>query len=83
MILVSTIPMIIGLIAFALRSGTGFNLHGSRTKPIYLPHRFGEVVTFIRRIQDKQTGAPAQAKKKLRKTEPKLEKRQPNVPPHK
>ena len=83
MILVAIIPMLIGLGAFAVQAGTGFNLHGSRTKPIYLPHRFGEVVTFIRSIQDKQTSAPAQAKKTLKKAKPKLEKRQPNMPPHK
>jgi len=72
MILVSIIPVLIGLGAFTVQAGTGFNLHGSRTKPIYLPHRFGEVVTFIRSIQDKQTGAPVQTKKTLKKAKSKF-----------
>jgi D-inositol-3-phosphate glycosyltransferase len=63
MILVAVIPMLIAVGAFALQSGTGFNVHGSRTKPIYLPRGFGEVITFIRGIQDKQVGALVQTKK--------------------
>ena len=63
MILVAVIPMLIAVGAFALQSGTGFNVHGSRTKPIYLPRGFGEVITFIRGIQDKQVGASVQTKK--------------------
>ncbi len=81
MILVTTIPMLIGLGVFAAQSGTGFNLHGSRTKPIYLPHRFSEVVTLIRGIQDKQTSPPAPTKKTLRKARPKLERSRANMPP--
>ena len=56
MLLIGMIPMLIAMGIFIVQSGTGFNLHGSRTKPIYLPSGFGEVVTFIRGIQDRQTG---------------------------
>ncbi len=63
MILVAIIPMLVGLGAFVIQAGIGFNLHGSRTKPIYLPRRFSEVVTFIRSIQDKQTGLSVRTKK--------------------
>jgi roadblock/LC7 domain-containing protein len=73
MILVATIPMLVGLGAFAVLARTGFNLHGSRTKPIYLPHRFSEVVTFIRNVQDKQMSATAQTKKTRKEAKPKLE----------
>ena len=82
MILIAVVPMLIALGGFAVQSGTGFNLHGSRTKPIYLPRGFGEVVAFIRSIQDKQTGAPAQTKKTLKKAKSKLEKKQSNMPSH-
>jgi D-inositol-3-phosphate glycosyltransferase len=63
MILIAVVPAIIALGAFTVQSGAGFNLHGSRTKPIYLPRRFGEVVSFIRSIQDKQASAMMQKKK--------------------
>jgi hypothetical protein len=52
---IAVVSILISLGAFAIQSGTGFNLHGSMTKPIYLPRRFGEVVAFIRSIQEKQT----------------------------
>jgi glycosyltransferase involved in cell wall biosynthesis len=71
-LLVATIPMLIGLGAFAFLLRTGFNLHGSRTKPIYLPHRFSEVVTFIRNMQDKQMSPRVQTKKTRREVKPKL-----------
>jgi glycosyltransferase involved in cell wall biosynthesis len=72
MILIAVIPMLAALGAFAVQSGTGFNLHGSRTKPIYLPRRFGEVVTFIRGIQDKQTGTLVRTRRTWKKAESKL-----------
>jgi hypothetical protein len=71
MIIFAVVPMLIALGAFAALSGTGFNVHGSRTKPIYLPRRFGEVVTFIRSIQDKQVGALMQTRKMQKKAESK------------
>jgi len=51
------VPYAIGLAAFAVEARVGFNLYGQAMKPIYLPHRFGEVVTFIRKVQDKQKNA--------------------------
>ena len=48
------IPFLIGIGVFALQARTGFNLYVLGTKPVYLPHRFGEVATFIRKVQDKQ-----------------------------
>jgi hypothetical protein len=72
-ILVATIPMLIGLGAFVALARIGFKLHGSRTKPIYLPHGFSEVVAFIRNIQDKQMSPRVQAKKIRREVKPKLE----------
>ncbi len=69
---ISVISILVALGAFALQSGTGFNLHGSLTKPIYLPRRFGEVVAFIRSIQEKQTESQVQTKKTRKKTESKL-----------
>jgi len=56
-ILLAFVPMLIGSIIFALQARTGFNLHGLETKPLYIPHKFGEVVTFIRNVQDKQQNA--------------------------
>ena len=63
MTIVAVAPMFIALGAFTIQSGSGFNLHGSRTRPIYLPRRFGEVVSFIRSIQEKQTEAQMPTKK--------------------
>ena len=54
MILLTTVPILMGLGIFAVQARTGFNLHGLGIKPVYLPHRFSEVVTFIRKIQDQQ-----------------------------
>jgi hypothetical protein len=57
MILFATVPMLAGLGVFVAQARTGFNLYGLGMKPVYLPHRFSEVVTFIRKVQDKQRGA--------------------------
>jgi len=57
MIVFALVPFSIGLGAFALQARIGFNLYGWGIKPIYLPHRFNEVVTFIRKVQDKQQSA--------------------------
>jgi len=72
MVLIAVIPLLIAVSAFVVQSGTGFNLHGSRTKPIYLPRGFGEVVAFIRGIQDKQTGTLVRTRKTRKKAESKL-----------
>ncbi len=73
MTLVASIPALVSLGFFALQARTGFNLHGSRTKPIYLPHRFSEVVTFIRTIQDRQMSPSPQTKKTQKSAKPKFE----------
>jgi glycosyltransferase involved in cell wall biosynthesis len=54
MILLIIVPILISLGAFAVQARIGFNLLGLGTKPVYLPHKFSEVVTFIRKIQDQQ-----------------------------
>jgi len=51
----AVVPLLIGLGAFTLQARTGFNLYGLGTRPVYLPHKFSEVVTFIRKVQDKKT----------------------------
>jgi len=57
MIVFALVPFLIGLGAFVLQAKIGFNLYGLGIKPVYLPHRFSEVVTFIRKVQDKQENA--------------------------
>ncbi len=54
MLLTALIPCIAGIATFALQARTGFNLHGSGIRPVYLPHGFRETITFIRNVQDKQ-----------------------------
>ncbi len=51
-ILLSATSMATGLMLFAFKSRTGSNLCSPGTKPLYLPHVLGGVVTFIREIQD-------------------------------
>jgi len=72
MTIIAVAPMFIALGAFTIESGSGFNLHGSRTRPIYLPRRFGEVISFIRSIQEKQTEDQMPTKKPQNKTRSKL-----------
>jgi hypothetical protein len=57
MILFALVPYLVGLGAFTLQAKIGFNFYGLGSKPIYLPHRFSEVVTFIRKVQDKKQNA--------------------------
>ena len=52
--LLVTVPIVISLVTFMLQARTGFNLYGLGTKPVYLPHKFSEVVTVIRKVQDLQ-----------------------------
>jgi len=54
MLVFALVPLLVSLGAFALQARTGFNLYGFGVRPVYLPHRFGEVVTYIRKVQDKQ-----------------------------
>jgi D-inositol-3-phosphate glycosyltransferase len=56
-VLFGIVPFAISLVAFGLEARIGFNLYGQGMKPIYLPHKLREVVTFIRKIQDKQQNA--------------------------
>jgi hypothetical protein len=60
MIVFALVPFLIGIGAFALQARIGFNLYGLGIKPVYLPHRFSEVVTFIRKVQDKQQNTAVQ-----------------------
>lgn len=52
--LLAIIPALIGLVFFALDSRVGFNIHVMGAKPVYLPHRLGEVISFRRGLQEKQ-----------------------------
>jgi glycosyltransferase involved in cell wall biosynthesis len=72
MSVVAVAPMFVALGVFIIQSGSGFNLHGSQTRPIYLPRRFGEVISFIRSIQERQTEDGVQAKKAQDRTKSKL-----------
>lgn len=56
-ILFVLVPCAISLVAFGFQARIGFNLYGLGMKPIYVPHRLSEVVTFVRKVQDKQQTA--------------------------
>ena len=56
-VLFSLIPLFCGVGAFALQARIGFNFYTSTIKPVYLPHTFSEVVTFVRKIHDRQGNA--------------------------
>jgi D-inositol-3-phosphate glycosyltransferase len=54
-ILFVAIPWLIAISAFAFQARTGSYLCGSGVEPIYIPHRFSEVVTLARaHMHDKQ-----------------------------
>jgi D-inositol-3-phosphate glycosyltransferase len=55
--LFSLIPLFISIVCFAIEARVGFNLYTSTIKPVYLPHKFSEVVTFVRKVQDRQGNA--------------------------
>jgi glycosyltransferase involved in cell wall biosynthesis len=57
LILFSLVPILGGLGAFALQARIGFNLYTSTVKPVYLPHKFSEVITFVRKAHDRQGNA--------------------------
>lgn len=61
LILFSLVPLLSGLGAFALQARIGFNLYTSTIKPVYLPHKFSEVVTFVRKVHDRQGNARRRA----------------------
>ena len=48
------IPFLVAVIAFAVQARTGFALQGPGIRPLYLPRRFQEVITFIRSVQNGQ-----------------------------
>jgi glycosyltransferase involved in cell wall biosynthesis len=50
--IVALAPLLISLTVFALEARTGFTLRGPGKETIYLPSQFGEVITFIRNMQD-------------------------------
>ena len=50
--LVALAPLLIALTVFALEARTGFTLRGPGKETIYMPKQFGEVITFIRNMQD-------------------------------
>jgi D-inositol-3-phosphate glycosyltransferase len=52
--LLALIPAFVGLVFFALESRVGFNIHVMGAKPVYLPHRLGEVISFRRGLQEKR-----------------------------
>jgi hypothetical protein len=52
LLLVGLVPFIIGAGAFVYEARAGFNLHVLGAKPVYLPRRLGEVITFVRKVQD-------------------------------
>jgi hypothetical protein len=49
---VALAPLLIAMTVFALEARTGFTLRGPGKETIYLPSQFGEVITFIRNMQD-------------------------------
>jgi D-inositol-3-phosphate glycosyltransferase len=51
--LVTLIPAFVGLVFFAIDSRVGFNIHVMGAKPVYLPHRLSEVISFRRGLQEK------------------------------
>jgi len=46
------LPFLTVLIIFAVQARTGFILQGNGIPKLYLPHKFREVITFIREIQN-------------------------------
>jgi hypothetical protein len=45
------IPALIGFALFILNSRAGFNIYVKGAKPVYLPHKLGEVISFRRGLQ--------------------------------
>jgi len=54
LLLLALVPSIIGAGAFIYEARAGFNLYVLGAKPVYLPRRLGEVITFVRKLQDEQ-----------------------------
>jgi len=54
LLLVAVVPFVIGAGTFLYEARAGFNLYMVGVKPVYLPRRLGEVITFVRSHQDEQ-----------------------------
>jgi glycosyltransferase involved in cell wall biosynthesis len=52
LMLVTLAPILAAAVAFSFEARTGFTLRGPGKETIYLPGKFGEVITFIRNMQD-------------------------------
>jgi glycosyltransferase involved in cell wall biosynthesis len=50
--IISIIPISVGILFFIFRAMTGFALHGTSVRPVYLPHAFKPAVAYIRSVQD-------------------------------
>jgi hypothetical protein len=73
LVLVPLVPLLIALTSFALEARTGFTLRGPGKETIYLPGQFGEVITFIRNMQDVDFERTiARQRRELPKEEPRL-----------
>jgi D-inositol-3-phosphate glycosyltransferase len=46
------IPLLIALVVFAVQARTGFTLRGIGMDALYMPHKFREVIAFIRSVQN-------------------------------
>ncbi|MBI2126692.1 MAG: glycosyltransferase [Thaumarchaeota archaeon] len=46
------VPISVGLLFFILRARSGFALHGTSVRPVYLPRAFKQAVAYIRSVQD-------------------------------
>lgn len=53
-LLLASIPSLIGLGVSVFESRVGSNLYVVGAKPVYLPHRLDEVISFTRGLQEKQ-----------------------------
>jgi hypothetical protein len=54
LLLLASIPSLIGLGVSVFESRVGSNLYVVGAKPVYLPHRLDEVISFTRGLQEKQ-----------------------------
>jgi glycosyltransferase involved in cell wall biosynthesis len=51
LLLLALVPAVVGLVFFMLDSRVGFNIHVMGAKPIYLPQRLGDVISFRRGLR--------------------------------
>lgn len=52
--IIPVIPFLIAVMIFAIQARAGFTLRGPGISPLYLPHKFKEVIAFVRGVQDQQ-----------------------------